>query len=306
MRAGAAGVVVLLAGLVVAPLAGPATAQVTMNPGALDLLPAPHQAPARQPPASQPKPASRPSSSQKPATPSVPADAAPAPARPPSTAPVPATTAKPVVPVVPPAIAALPPPAPVPPPRPQPAPVVPMAADAPGAASMLPGGVRVTFGADRQDLNPVTEAALREIARTLKANDQATVNVYAYAAGTPDDLSTARRLSLARALAARAVLVNEGIASTRIYPRALGSTGGDAGPDRVDVVIGTPGPPAPATAAQSGQAVQPAQAGQPAQPAQTSLPVRPAPSPSPPPPPGIPPPINYQSNIQLAPKAPSQ
>ncbi len=49
-------------------------------------------------------------------------------------------------------------------------------------------------------------------------------------------------MSLARALAARAVLINEGVPSTRIYPRALGAAGGDAGRDRVDVVPGPAGP----------------------------------------------------------------
>lgn len=98
----------------------------------------------------------------------------------------------------------------------------------------MAGGVRATFGADRSDLNSVTEAAIRSFARPLKATQQA-VNVAAYAAGSADDPSTPRRLSLARALAARAVLINEGIPSTRIYVRALGPAGGDGPPDRVDV-----------------------------------------------------------------------
>ena len=116
------------------------------------------------------------------------------------------------------------------------------ASDAPGAASQIANGVRVTFGPDRYDLNPATEAALRELARTLKDKDTS-INVYAYAAGSSEDPSTPRRLSLARALAARAVLMSEGIASPRIYPRALGPQGGDADHDRVDVVAGNPSPP---------------------------------------------------------------
>ena len=39
----------------------------------------------------------------------------------------------------------------------------------------------------------------------------------------------------ARALAARAVLISEGIPSARIYVRALGAAGGDGPADRVDV-----------------------------------------------------------------------
>jgi hypothetical protein len=104
--------------------------------------------------------------------------------------------------------------------------------------------MRVTFGADSSDLNPATDAALRDLAAKLKPQDTTTITINAYAAGSPDDASIARRLSLARALAARAVLINAGIPSTRIYPRALGSAGGDDAKDRVDVMAGPPGPPA--------------------------------------------------------------
>ena len=216
--------------------ATPAVAQVTVNPGALDLLPSQPQ-PQRQAPRPAPRPPARP------ATP-----AQPQPTAPQAAAPAPAPPARPAVPTVPPAVAALPPPAPVPPPRTAAPPVVPVAADAPGAATPVLGGIRVTFGADRQDLNPATEAALRDLARSLRANDRVSINIYAYASGSADDPSTARRLSLGRALAARAVLITEGIASTRIYPRALGVAGGDMDRDRVDVVAGTPGPPDAATA----------------------------------------------------------
>ena len=113
-------------------------------------------------------------------------------------------------------------------------PPVPVAADAPGAVSAVAGGRRVTFGADRTDLNPATESALREFARSVKEGEAA-VNVNAFAAGGPEDPSTPRRLSLARALAARAVLISEGIPSARIYVRALGAAGGDGPADRVDV-----------------------------------------------------------------------
>ena len=92
----------------------------------------------------------------------------------------------------------------------------------------------MTFGPDRTDLNPATEAALREFARSVKESEAA-INVNASAAGGPEDPSTPRRLSLARALAARAVLISEGIPSARIYVRALGAAGGDGPADRVDV-----------------------------------------------------------------------
>ena len=140
----------------------------------------------------------------------------------------------PALPSVPPAIAALPPPIAVPVPKPQPPPSVPVTADAPGEAAPVNGGVRATFGPDRSDLNPATEDAIRTFARGMREGTAA-INVLAYAAGSSNDPSTPRRLSLARALAARAVLINEGIVSTRIYVRALGASGGDGPPNRVDV-----------------------------------------------------------------------
>ena len=209
-------------------LAAPASGQ-TVNSGALDALtPAKPAAPARP---ATPRPA--------PARPAH--QAAAAPAR--NNAAKPAAPARPpAVPTIPPAIAAIPPAVAVPVSRPPPVPVVPVAADAPGDASPIPGGIRVTFGPDRADLNPVTEPALRSFAHTVKANERATVNVVATAAGSADDPSTPRRLSLSRALAARAVLITEGIASTRIYVRALGANGPpDGPPDRVDVSSAAPG-----------------------------------------------------------------
>ena len=51
------------------------------------------------------------------------------------------------------------------------------------------------------------------------------------------------------ALVARAVLINEGIPSTRIYVRALGAAGGDGPVDRVDLSTDAAATPASATAA---------------------------------------------------------
>ena len=150
--------------------------------------------------------------------------------------------------MAPPAIAAIPPAVVVPVQHPPDPPPVPVTADAPGGALPMPGGIRATFGADRADINAATEAALRSFARPLRDTNQA-VNVLAYAAGSTDDPSTPRRLSLARALAARAVLINEGIPSTRIYVRALGPATGDGPPDRVDVSTNLPGASVPTTSA---------------------------------------------------------
>ena len=210
--------------------------QPGVNSGALDAL---KPTPARPRPAPQHRPAqptARPKNAAKPTPAALPVPPKP-PARPPA------------VPTVPPAIAAIPPAVAVPVQRPPDPPPVVVAADAPGEASPAPGGVRVTFGAGRADLNAATDAAIRSFVRPLRDSEQP-INVLAYAAGSADDPSTPRRLSLARALAARAVLINEGVASTRIYVRALGSAGGDGPADRVDLSANAPGAPsAPAPAA---------------------------------------------------------
>ena len=220
----------------------PAAAQVSMDNSALDALrtPQPHvAAPARRRPPSRPpirspaQTATQPSETPSAAAPSKPAAAPTAAARP----------VKPTIPLAPPAIAALPPPIVVPLEHPPPLPTVPLANDAPGAATPIAGGLRVTFGPDRADLNPATVDALRTFAHAQANQSDTSINIYAYATGRPEDPSTPRRLSLERAMAARAVLMNEGVPSPRIYPRALGPTGGSTDPDRVDVTTGSHTPP---------------------------------------------------------------
>jgi hypothetical protein len=131
-------------------------------------------------------------------------------------------------------------------------------ADAVGTVSQLPTGIRVTFGPATADLNQLTNDALRGIAR---ATPNGIFNVTSYAAGLPDDPSTPRRLALSRALAARSLLIAEGIASTRIYAfsriyvRAAAPNAVDEPPDRVDVTVSLPPPSANPTGAGSPTAV---------------------------------------------------
>ena len=79
--------------------------------------------------------------------------------------------------------------------------------------------------------------------------DATTFNVLAYAPGKADDPSTARRISLSRAMAVRSALVADGVPSARIFVRALGEQFGDGPPDRVDLsVTGAGGATSTATA----------------------------------------------------------
>lgn len=138
------------------------------------------------------------------------------------------------------AIPQLPPPPPVLPPpivvpvRPdRPPPPATVAADAPGAATAIPGGLQLTFGPGRAELNQATYAALQSL--IAAARPGADFSVRAFAAGDPADPSVARRLSLSRALAVRSVLIHGGIASPQITVLALGAAPPGPAPDRVDV-----------------------------------------------------------------------
>lgn len=116
-----------------------------------------------------------------------------------------------------------------------PPPPVPVVAAAVGAVSPIEAGSRISFGDASADLNATTMQALQAFAAEVKADPEARAQIDAYSNGTSDDPSTPRRMSLARGLAARAVLINGGVPSTRIYVRAIGQPH-DGGPaNRIDV-----------------------------------------------------------------------
>ncbi|HTB47470.1 MAG TPA: OmpA family protein [Acetobacteraceae bacterium] len=256
----------LLIALLLCP-AAPGLAQVTVDLHALDALPhapgsppgrpverlpppgvasARPAVPARRPTVATAQPteqAARPAGSP-PAAPSTtlataqPTAPAPAPAAP---APPAASQAAPpaaTIPVAPPAVASLtpiqPPPAPVnaaPPPPP------PIDANAATTAAATQAGLRLTFATGQSDLSPGSADSIKHLVQTAPPGDNTTFNVLAYASGEPDDPSVARRLSLARAIAVRDVLLVDGVPSSHIYLRALGSQPGQVPTDRVDVSV---------------------------------------------------------------------
>jgi outer membrane protein OmpA-like peptidoglycan-associated protein len=97
--------------------------------------------------------------------------------------------------------------------------------------------VRLVFGEGKTELTPADEATIRDLARSIPSPAADSVNVVAYAAGKPDDPSTARRLSLSRGIAVRSVLLASGVPSAQIYVRALGSTASDGPADRVELIV---------------------------------------------------------------------
>jgi outer membrane protein OmpA-like peptidoglycan-associated protein len=223
--------------------AEPAFAQVTVDLHALDALPGARPA-TPEPPVHRTAPKPRPVAAAKPSQPPPEqASAKPAPAAA-ATAATPATaTAAPAPPAatlpttVPPTIALAPiapPPATAPAAPPPPPPV---SDSATSAATATGTGLRVTFGTGESDLSPASATAIHALVQAAPSGDTTSFNVVAYAAGTREDPSTARRLSLARALAVRSALIADGIGSARIYVRALGAATGDEPPDRVDLSV---------------------------------------------------------------------
>jgi outer membrane protein OmpA-like peptidoglycan-associated protein len=124
-----------------------------------------------------------------------------------------------------------PPPAAAPPPPP------PITQQATTSAAPTPAGLRLTFAAGQSDLSPDSAADIKQFAAAVPPGGSATFNVLAYAPGAKDDPSSARRLSLARAMAVRSALVADGVESARIFVRALGTQYGSGPADRVDVDV---------------------------------------------------------------------
>jgi outer membrane protein OmpA-like peptidoglycan-associated protein len=114
------------------------------------------------------------------------------------------------------------------------------AARAPEAAPTAPAGpgdlVRVLFDAGSAKLPADSRDSLQTLAVKLQDDENLRLQIEAYAQGTSDTASQARRLSLSRALAVRAYLIEKGVRSTRMDVRALGTKPSDppAPSDRVD------------------------------------------------------------------------
>ncbi|MPY71856.1 MAG: OmpA family protein [Alphaproteobacteria bacterium] len=97
--------------------------------------------------------------------------------------------------------------------------------------------MRVGFDSGSAKLGPQASQQLKRIAEGMSKDEQLRLQLLAYAGGTSETASQARRLSLSRALAARSYLIGEGVRSTRIDVRALGNKSEGGPPDRIDIII---------------------------------------------------------------------
>ena len=82
------------------------------------------------------------------------------------------------------------------------------------------------------------QPALDAIAARMRASPELRVELISHAVGPADQAMEARRVSLARAVAVRAYLVDKGVQGVRIIVRALGNQT-DKGPiaDQVDLQV---------------------------------------------------------------------
>lgn len=100
----------------------------------------------------------------------------------------------------------------------------------------LAEGVRLEFDSGSSDLTQPMEDRLLSLAQQLREEESQRMRLEAYAADYDQDMSGARRLSLSRALAVRAFLLDQGIRSTRMDVRAIGRSASGQPADRVDIL----------------------------------------------------------------------
>ncbi|MBO6521530.1 MAG: OmpA family protein [Rhodospirillales bacterium] len=104
-------------------------------------------------------------------------------------------------------------------------------------ATPADGPVKVVFNGDDTKLSADGQQALQSVLDKLSQNENARVQLMAYAAGEDLTSSKARRISLSRALSVRSFLIEKGVRSTRIDVRALGDKSEGEPRNRVDVNV---------------------------------------------------------------------
>jgi outer membrane protein OmpA-like peptidoglycan-associated protein len=223
--------------------ATPAVAQVTVDLRALQALPD-HPASGRvaRPKPYAPAPSAPAASTAAPNRATVVTREPQAPREPQAAAPAVPPAPQPAMPETMPDTASIAPIAPPPPAAGAPPP--PVSEKAATAATPTTTGLRLTFAPGEADLSPESSTSIKQLAAAAPTGDATTFNVLAYAPGKPDDPSTARRVSLSRAMAVRSALIADGVPSARIFVRALGEQYGEGPPDRVDLSVTRAGAPA--------------------------------------------------------------
>ncbi|MDG4719166.1 MULTISPECIES: OmpA family protein [Thalassospira] len=127
-------------------------------------------------------------------------------------------------------------------PKAEPAPPVEQAAVPPAntpSPTPMPAGsgdeYSLGFAADSFELSETAKRELNQVIAAMGKDDSLRIQLQAYAQGDGANASKARRLSLSRALQVRSYLIDQGVRSTRIDVRALGSNVPSGPADRVDI-----------------------------------------------------------------------
>ena len=129
-----------------------------------------------------------------------------------------------------------------PPPEPEPVPMpVPVSAAKPAPAPQASAGgdgpnLRIEFEPTETEVPLVMQERLNSLVEQIKGAGGSVV-IRAYAAGSPEQASIARRVSLSRALAVRAYLIEKGVPPLSINPQALGSNNAGGPAERADIFV---------------------------------------------------------------------
>lgn len=93
------------------------------------------------------------------------------------------------------------------------------------------------FEASSSDLNPDTQKKLDDVIKQMISSTAGRLQVRAFATGEDGTASSARRVSLSRALSVRSYLMDHGIKPNRVDVRAMGTETDRSPLDRIDLVF---------------------------------------------------------------------
>lgn len=102
-----------------------------------------------------------------------------------------------------------------------------------------PDQFTIPYGTGDSDIPERANDNLRLLAARMVKDTDLRVEFIAYASDPDESVSRSRRLSLARAVNVRKMLLDSGVDSSRVNLRALGEQSGDGDPDRIDVIVTT-------------------------------------------------------------------
>jgi outer membrane protein OmpA-like peptidoglycan-associated protein len=108
--------------------------------------------------------------------------------------------------------------------------------EAAATEGMLDGQIRIPYDEETDNIPEADKGRIVGLIEKLNSDYGLHLQVLAYASGDDDEIGRARGVSLARALAMRNFLVENGLDLSRMEVRALGNTAQEDPADRVDLI----------------------------------------------------------------------